>query len=237
LDLNPQGWSGGWPFFRDFDAQQSTSNGRTAAGARFPCGASISFMDLQRIDLKALLDAPREASLDSLLAIFGRWRNDKAHPARWVDVADYAHMSRGAGVMLIGKQGLFGVTRFDPGLGLLYSGRGGYEGPCEKRVLETFRRHLALATALFREPEYPAGLKTLNGSWDLSINDRLDFPNTEETGRLLHPPIRAALDKLFGPGSYELTPESDRQRRYGFTVRTKTIDLDRLLDTAQKALA
>jgi hypothetical protein len=193
-------------------------------------------MDLQRIDLKALLNAPREAKLDSLLAIFGRWRTDRDHPARWVDLADYAHMSRGAGVVLIGKQGMFGVTRFDPGLCLLYSGRGEYEGSCEKRFLETFRRHLALSTALFREAEYPAELKTLTGSWEISINDRLDFPNNEATDRLLRPPIQAALDKLFGPGSYEITAESDRQRRYGFALQANTTDLNRLLDAAQKAL-
>jgi hypothetical protein len=193
-------------------------------------------MDLQRIDLKALLDAPRDVKLDSLLGIFARWRNDKEHPARWVDLADYAHMSRGAGVVIVGKQGMFGVTRFDPGLGLFYSGRAEYEGSFEKRVLESFRRHLALATALHREPDYPAELKTLTASWELSVNDRLNFPNTEETDRLLRPAVEAALDKLFGPGSYEITADNDRQRRYGFAVRANNADLSRLFDAAQKAL-
>ena len=79
-------------------------------------------MDLQRIDLKALVDAPRDVNLDPLLAIFSRWRNDKDHPARWVDLADYAHMSRGAGIVIVGKQGIFGMTRFEPALGLLLLG-------------------------------------------------------------------------------------------------------------------
>lgn len=193
-------------------------------------------MDLQRIDLKALLAAPRDVKLDALLGIFARWRNDKDHPARWVDLADYAHMSRGAGVVIVGKQGMFGVTRFDPGLGLFYSGRAEYEGSYEKRIIESFRRHLALAAALHREPDYPAELKTLTGSWELSINDRLNFPNSEETNRLLRPPIQAAIDKLFGPGSYEIHAENDRQRRYGFTLQAKTTNLNRLLDAAQKGL-
>jgi hypothetical protein len=194
-------------------------------------------MDLQRIDLKALVDAPRDVDLDPLLGIFGRWRNDKDHAARWVDLADYAHMSRGAGIVLIGKQGIFGMTRFDPGLGLLYSGRGEYEGSCEKRVLESFRRHLALTTALLREPDYPAELKTLTGAWELSVNDRLDFPNNEETDRVLRPSIEAALDKLFGPASYRIHPEDDRQRRYGFALQANNADVNLLLDAAQKALS
>jgi hypothetical protein len=194
-------------------------------------------MDLQRVDLKALLDAPRDVKLDSLLGIFGRWRNDKEHPARWVDLADYAHMSRGAGVMLVGKQGIFGVTRFDPGLGLLYSGRADYEGSCEQRIIESFRRHLALTAALHREADYPAHLKTLTGAWELSINDRLDFPNKEGTDRLLRPAIQAALDKLFGADSYEMTPESDPQRRYGFAFRAKRTNVEELLSAAEHALA
>lgn len=194
-------------------------------------------MDLQRIDTYALIDAPRDAKLDSLLAIFGRWRTDAEHPAKWVDLADYAHMSRGAGIVIVGKQGIFGVTRFDPGLGLFYSGRSEYEGSCEQRVIESFRRHLSLATALLREPDYPDELKKLSGVWDITINDRLNFPNTGETDQQLRPVIQAALDKLLGSGSYELTRNSDPQRRYGFALQTKTSNLDQLLETAEKALS
>jgi hypothetical protein len=192
-------------------------------------------MDLQRIDIYALIDAPRNAKLDSLLAIFGRWRSDAAHPAKWIDLADYAHMSRGAGVVMVGKQGIFGVTRFDPGLGLLYSGRAQYEGSLEQRVVESFRRHLSLTAALLREPDYPAELKNLTGAWDLTVNDRLNFPNNEQTDRLLRPPIQAALDKLFGVGAYEMAPHDDAQRRYGFALHTGAADLSRVLETAEKA--
>jgi hypothetical protein len=192
-------------------------------------------MDLQRLDIYALIDAPRNAKLDSLLAIFGRWRGDAAHPAKWIDLADYAHMSRGSGVVLVGKQGIFGVTRFDPGLGLLYSGRAEYEGSLEQRVVESFRRHLSLTAALLREPDYPAELKNLTGAWDLTVNDRLNFPNNEQTDRLLRPPIQAALDKLFGVGAYELAPHSDAQQRYGVALHTGATDLNRLLEAAEKA--
>ena len=193
-------------------------------------------MDLQRIDLKALVDAPRDVNLNALLAIFSRWRNDKEHPARWVDLADYAHMSRGAGIMIVGKQGIFGITRFEPALGLFYSGRADYEGPIEQRLIESFRRHLALTEALLQEPDYPAGLKTLTGSWELTINDRLEFPNNDETDELLGPGIRAALDKLFGAGSYEITRENDPQKRYGFALRSGQSDPAQLLAAAQGAL-
>lgn len=194
-------------------------------------------MDLQRIDLKAALDAPRNAPLDSLLAIFGRWRNDKEHPARWVDLADYAHMSRGAGILIVGKQGIFGVTRFDPGLAVYYSGRDDYEGSVEQRITESFRRHLALTAALFAAPEYPAEMKALTGAWELTLNDRLHFPNNEATDALVGREIRAALDSVLGPGAYETTLESDSQKRYGFTIQTNVKNLEQLRSSAEKALA
>ena len=193
-------------------------------------------MDLQRIDLKALVDAPRDVNLDPLLAIFSRWRNDKDHPARWVDLADYAHMSRGAGIVIVGKQGIFGMTRFEPALGLLYSGRADYEGSFEKRVLESFRRHLALTTALLREPDYPAELKTLTGGWEVTVNDRLGFPNNDDTDKLLRPQIVAALDKVFGAAAYEITRLSDPQQRYGFGLRSDKADSEQLLAAAQNGL-
>ena len=193
--------------------------------------------DLQRIDLKVFVDAPENPDFDPILTAFARWRHEADAPSDWVDLADYAHMSRGAGVVIVGKQGIFGVTRFDPGLGLYYSGRGEYEGSSAERVLETFRRHLSLTAALVGEPEYPAALKTLAGSWELAINDRLDFPNNGETDRLLRPSIEAALDKLFGPGGYEMVQDGDHQRRYGFSIQANSTDLSQLLHTAESAAA
>ncbi len=63
-------------------------------------------------------DAPPDFQLDPFLAIFGRWRQDKTHPAEWVDLADYAHMAEGPGILLAGHQGNFVVDRARPGLGL-----------------------------------------------------------------------------------------------------------------------
>jgi hypothetical protein len=193
------------------------------------------FMDLQRIDLKVLVDAPRDIRLDSLLAIFGRWRNDRGHSAQWVDLADYAHMSRGAGVLIIGKQGQFGITRSDPGLGLFYSGRQGYQGSPRQRIIETFRRHLDLSVALLEEPDYPAELSAAAGTWELAINDRLDYPNSRETDRLLKSDIEAALSALFGVGQYATHFESDPGRRYGLVIHAgRSADLRALRETAAR---
>ena len=175
--------------------------------------------DLQRIHVKLLADAPPDLRLDPFLAIFGRWRQDKTHPAQWIDLADYAHMAKGPGILLVGKQGNYSINRDDPGLGLLYSGKTGFEGSEEERVIEAFRRCLELTLAIREEPEYPADLKLEPGSWELFINDRLNFPNNEATDTALKPSIESALDVLFGSGGYTLTRDTDPQRRYAFSIR------------------
>jgi hypothetical protein len=192
-------------------------------------------LDLQRIDVKMLAEAPADLSLDPFLAIFSRWRKQQDQ-SDWIDLADYAHMPKGAGIMLIGKQGSFSVNLDDPGIGLLYSGRKDFDGPPEGRVLEAFRRCLRLTKPLLAEPDYPQQLKLLPGSWELFINDRLNFPNSDETDQLLHGAIESALNTLFGRDRYSTRRENDPQRRYAFSVRAQGGDIDTLADKA-KAVA
>ena len=189
--------------------------------------------DLQRIHVKMLADAPATLSLDPFLTIFGRWRNDKSHPAQWVDLADYAHMAKGPVIVLAGRQGNFSLDRNDPGLGLLYAGKKDFEGPDDRRIIEAFRRCLDLTRALGAEPAYPANLKLNPAAWELFINDRLDFPNDEATDARLKPAVEAALTKLFGPGAYTAERDTDPQRRYAFSIRAgRDITLDGLLEKA-----
>lgn len=195
-------------------------------------------LDLQRIHVKMVADAPANLNLDPFLAIFGRWRHDSDHPAQWVDLADYAHMAKGPGIVLIGKQGDFSVNRDDPGLGLLYAGKKDFEGPLGKRIAEAFRRCLGLAESLLAEPEYPAALKVQTGVWEIFINDRLQFPNTSETDRLLREPIQSALDSLFGRDGYSLTRDMDPQRRYACSIRAQEAgELADLLERVNVAVA
>lgn len=189
--------------------------------------------DLQRINVKLLADVPAEFTLDPFLAVFGRWRHEKDNPADWVDLADYAHMPSGQGILIVGHQGNFSIDLTAPGVGLLYCGKKDFEGTDEQRFAEAFRRCLALTRRLVSEPEYPAELKLRAGSWELAVNDRLEFPNNGETDRRLRPAVESAAVALFGSGDYNLDREQDPQRRYGYSIRSETVGgLDALLSDA-----
>lgn len=170
---------------------------------------------LQRIDVKLLLDAPPSPDLDPFLVIFHRWRQRSDHPSDWVDLADYAHMPSGPGILIAGKRDTFSVNLNPPGPGLLTSVRGGLEGALEDRFREAFRRARELVSAVLAEPEFPGEFRVREGVWEVFLNDRLGFPNTDDSDGMVRPALASAL--AIEPGS--LVRHRDPNGRLGYSVR------------------
>lgn len=171
--------------------------------------------DLQRIDVKLLLDCPPDPDLDQFLVIFDRWRKADDHPADWVDLADYAHMPGGPGILIAGKRDTFSVNLNPPGPGLLTSVRRGLEGSLEDRFREALRRAREFNAAVLAEPEFPAEFSVREGAWEIYVNDRLGFPNTDPTDWLVRPAVAAAL----GVVPESLTRDLDSRNRLGYSAR------------------
>jgi hypothetical protein len=175
-------------------------------------------MEFQKVALKILSDAPATLNLDPFLAIFGRWRKDASHPAQWVDLADYAHMPRGPGVVLIGHRCNFSFDMGTAAPGVLYVSKKGLDGGPVDRLRVVFRDCLHLTRSLLAESEFPQRVRLQTGSLELAFNDRLQTPNDDETDRQLRPAVEFVLDHLFGPGACRITREPDPGRRYGFRI-------------------
>jgi len=173
---------------------------------------------VQRVSLKILTDAPASLNLDPFLAIFGRWRQDQNHPARWIDLADYAHMPRGPGIVLIGQLANFGFDLGTACPGIVYATKGGLTGSTVDRLRGVFRDAFAMAARVAAEPEFPSGVNLRTGSLELAFNDRLETPNNDSTDGELRPWVSGVLDELYGAGAYRLHPEPDPGRRYGFSI-------------------
>jgi hypothetical protein len=189
--------------------------------------------DLQRIELKMLVDGPAQPDLDPLLAAFDRWRKQENAPSEWIDLADYAHMPKGPGVMMAGKRENFGVNLIDPGPGIFFTGKKNYAGSTADRFVEAFRRCLKLAKTLLAEPDYPAALQPKTGEWLVVVNDRLDFPNDDDTDGEIRPGLETALNRLFGEGRFTLTRDEDPAHRLGYHVRAAAApSLDELTSRA-----
>jgi hypothetical protein len=185
--------------------------------------------DLQRIQIKMAADAPAGLSLEPFLVIFARWRKEK-HPAEWVDLADYAHLPRGPGIVLVGHRCSIAFDLADPGPGILYTARKGLSGTPAERFASAFAGCLDLARRLTAEPEFPKDVRLRPGSLELRFNDRLETPDTPETDAELRPVVEQGLSKLFGAGEYDLRRIRDSENVYGFSVQArKSEPLDALL--------
>ncbi len=172
--------------------------------------------DLQRIDVKLLLDTPANPNLDPFLTIFDHWRSVEDHPCDWVDLADYAHMVKGPGIVIAGKRDRYSINLNDPGPGLMTSTQSGLSGDLRNRFSEALERAQGLNEALISEPEFPSEFKLRNGSWEVFVNDRLGYPNDDATDALARPAVAAA----FAVDPSELLRHTDPLGRLGYSLRS-----------------
>jgi len=176
-------------------------------------------MDLQRIHIKLLTDAPRTLDLEPFIEIFGRWRADKNHPVGWVDLADYAHVPRGMGIVLVGFQANFAFDMSDPAPGILYAAKKGLAGTHAERIASAMRACLELSRRLTGEKEFPPGVQLRTDALEIYFPDRLVTPNTNETDAELRPAVELAIGALYGASGAALTPQKDTGLAYGFSIR------------------
>jgi len=192
------------------------------------CRVRMPLIDLQRIHLKILTDAPADLDLNPFLDIFGRWRHEKDHPAGWVDLADYAHVPRGMGIVLAGFQANFAFDMADDGgrsaPGILYAARKGLAGTHAERIATVLKSGFDLSRRLIAEKEFPQRVHLRTDALEIRFADRLVTPNTKETYEALCPSVVQVLDRLYGAntsGGYQLIPHSDPAQVLGCSVKAQ----------------
>ncbi|MCL6544827.1 MAG: hypothetical protein K6T61_06340 [Bryobacteraceae bacterium] len=175
---------------------------------------------IQHINVKlfALAPAPEQV-LDAAIPVFHRWIQNAACPELLIDVADYRHVPDGPGVILIGHEANYGLDCEAGLLGLLYNRKARSEGSFEERLRLSYERALQAARMLEREPEFAGILKFDPASLEVVVNDRLLAPNTEETWRLLKPPMQTVFGEMLGERAFTLDwASADPRERFRVRV-------------------
>jgi hypothetical protein len=171
---------------------------------------------LQKINLKLHLEAPG-LDADFLLAVFGRWREEKDQEI--VDLADYAHVEEGPGVLLISHRWHFGLDFADGKPGLFYGTRKGLEGPPAARLATALEGLIAKSRRLATEKEFPPAARARCGEIEVVLNDRLLAPNTDASHAVWGPAVAEVFGKLYAPAAVAIEPEKDPARRLAYAVR------------------
>ncbi|HEY7090350.1 MAG TPA: hypothetical protein VH518_19800 [Tepidisphaeraceae bacterium] len=157
-------------------------------------------MDSSKISIKLFLENANGMKLDSLVPVFHAWiQNHSIENHLLIDVANYAHVKNGPGIVLVAHEGNFSVDQRGGRLGLTYQRKQQIEHPFEERVRTVFETVVGAAALLEGAPPTGARLKFRTDEIELRICDRLFAPNNTETLDDVKPDVlsvwpRAALE-------------------------------------------
>jgi hypothetical protein len=172
-------------------------------------------MNPSKLQLKvfANTDMGGDLPLESFIPVLHRWIKEHLLPEMSIDVANYAHVPDGPGVVLIGDandyfldQSLAANT--GPQLGLLVSRKRHAPAP-DQRLNDLFRRTVHAAMLLERDPALAGKVSFRTDEWVVRVNDRLAAPSTPETVAALRPEIEAFASQLFTGATVTVTPAGE----------------------------
>ena len=147
-------------------------------------------------------------ALEAFIPIFHQWIKDHVLQELSIDVANYAHVPKGPGVVLIGHNCDYFIDESEGRLGLLHSRKRGGPGHAgnpgtpgsvapEARLDDLARRTLHAAALLEKEPALGGALAFSPKELLFRINDRLAGPATDETFAAARPALEALARRLF----------------------------------------
>lgn len=150
-------------------------------------------MSVQRIAISLSLADPT-VDPEAFVPVFHDWIRRAAVDGLLIDVARYAHVHNGPGVLLIGHEGDYAIDLSAGGPALRYTLKRDVPDAPRDAVALVLRRLLRAAA----EAAVVAGGRVETGELVVEIRDRLRAPNTPETLAALGPGIAAALGEALG---------------------------------------
>jgi hypothetical protein len=173
---------------------------------------------MQHIQVKLFAEPPAPQDLAPAIAVFHRWIQRQALPGLMVDVADYAHVPMGPGVLLIGHEWNVSLDLTGGRLGLLFNRKTAWTGPAEEALPAAYEMAARAADLLEQEPEFAGRLRFRRDEFEVTLNDRLLYPNRQETLAAVEPLLRGFARTVFGGDGFRLEREADERRRFAVTA-------------------
>jgi hypothetical protein len=164
---------------------------------------------VKKPQVKFFLEAGTKVDLDAIVPVFHRFIRDSALGSELViDVADYAHVPEGPGVVLIGDASDYYLDSGEGRPGLLYSRKRRASDDAVEAIGDALRRALAASRLLEAEA---LGFRFRSEELSFRVNDRLNAPNTKEAFESVRPALETALKKLYGSTAFQLDQRGDQR--------------------------
>lgn len=149
-------------------------------------------MSLQRLSVSVPVT---DTAIDpeSLVPVFHRWIRENAVEGLLIDVARYAHVPDGPGIVLIGHEGDYALDLAGGRPWLRYTLKRDNVGTPKELIARAIRRLDAAISAAEDD-----GIATDADAIVVQVYDRLRAPNTPQTSAMLTPDIVAAVEEARG---------------------------------------
>ena len=190
-------------------------------------------METQKLQLKIFVtpESARAVDVESFVPVFHRWIKEHLLPELVIDVANYAHVPEGPGIVLIGHGSDYFMDQGGGRLGLLHSRKRAGPPPAD-RLTDLARRTLHAAWLLENEPKLSGKLRFSPNELVFRINDRLAAPSTDATFAAVRMELEPLAARLFA-GPFELTRVGGPKDLFGVRLTSPTqATLATLLDRA-----
>lgn len=176
--------------------------------------------ELQRIGIKLYAADGVSLRPRELVPVFHRWIQTQAIGDQLlIDVADYAHVPEGPGVMLVAHEGNFSLDLGGGRMGLAYNRKTPAAGALADRLRGVARTVLDACSRLEEERGLDGHIRFRGDELLLFANDRLRAPNSAATMAAFQPALRQLLRALYGDLDCTVTPERDARERFSVHVR------------------
>jgi hypothetical protein len=176
-------------------------------------------VELQHVNVKLLLKDPASVDLHAVVPVFHSWIQEQVGEELLLDVASYAHVKDGPGILLIGHEADYSLDLTDGRLGLRYNRKALIEGTNASRLDQAARATLNALERLENDGRLGGKIQFDGRGLELFINDRLLAPNTEETRQAADPELRSLFGRLLAGEGYSVAYEADPRRLFGAQVR------------------
>jgi hypothetical protein len=161
-------------------------------------------LDLQHVSVKIFARNPVDVDWKALIRVYHRWIQQNAFPeALHIDVADYSHVPSGPGVMLIGHNAAISLDNRQGRVGMLYNRKTVLEDSDGGKLRHSYEGAVAAARRLVEEPEFRGHIAFDESDFEITVNDRLISPNTQESWDRIRAAVAAVFDgecEWNGPG-------------------------------------
>ena len=175
----------------------------------------------KKLQLKFFLEQNgKPLELESFVPVFHDWIRRDALGELLIDVADYAHVQDGPGVVLIGHASDYFLDLGDGRPGLLYTRKRDAAGSGPERVAEAFRR--ALKACRLLERAEPGHVRFRTDEVLVRVVDRASTANDEQSFNELRGELEATLAQLWAGASVRVEREGSPQELLSARVRASS---------------